>query len=86
MATFIIATPTAQIISPKITNLILPIGTDETVNGLLVHHPEMLGLEGWQWVYILWGLPTPYSGTAPITLSTADFWVFLIRKSSCTCR
>lgn len=57
VATFIIATPTAQIISPKITNLILPIGTDEMVNGVMVHHPEVLGLEGWQWVYILWGVP-----------------------------
>jgi len=57
VATFIIATPTAQIISPKITNLMLPIGTDEMVNGVMVHHPEVLGLEGWQWVYIMWGLP-----------------------------
>ena len=57
VAFFIVATPTAQLISPKITNLILPIGTDELVNGVLVHHPELLGLEGWQWVYIFWGLP-----------------------------
>src|ERR1041384_8179376 len=39
VATFIVATPTAQIISPKITNLILSIGTDESVNGVMVHHP-----------------------------------------------
>jgi ACS family tartrate transporter-like MFS transporter len=57
-----VATPTAQIISPKITNLILPIGTDEIVNGVLVHHPELLGLEGWQWVYILWGVPAVVLG------------------------
>jgi MFS transporter, ACS family, tartrate transporter len=57
VAMFLIATPTAQIISPKITNLMLPIGTDEMINGVLVHHPEVLGLEGWQWVYIFWGLP-----------------------------
>ncbi len=57
VAFFIVATPTAQIISPKITNLLLPIGTDDLVNGVPVHHPELLGLEGWQWVYILWGVP-----------------------------
>jgi MFS transporter, ACS family, tartrate transporter len=57
VAMFLIATPTAQIVSPKITNLMLPIGTDEMVNGVMVHHPEVLGLEGWQWVYIFWGLP-----------------------------
>ncbi len=27
------------------------------MNGLVVHHPELLGLVGWQWVYIAWGLP-----------------------------
>lgn len=62
VATFIVATPTAQIISPKITNLILPIGTDEMIDGVMVHHPELLGLEGWQWVYILWGVPAVVLG------------------------
>lgn len=62
VAMFIVATPTAQIISPKITNLILAIGTDENVNGVMVHHPELLGLEGWQWVYILWGIPAVVLG------------------------
>jgi ACS family tartrate transporter-like MFS transporter len=37
--------------------LLLKIGTDETTNGLTVHHPELFGLEGWQCVYIFWGLP-----------------------------
>jgi MFS transporter, ACS family, tartrate transporter len=54
---FLIATPIAQITSPKISNAILKIGTDEIVNGVAVHHPELLGLEGWQWVYIFWGVP-----------------------------
>ena len=63
VAFFIVATPTAQIVSPKITNLLLPIGTDEMVNGVMVHHPELLGLEGWQWVYILWGVPAVVLGT-----------------------
>ena len=57
VATFIVATPTAQIVSPKITAYLLPIGTTETIKGVVVHHATLLGLQGWQWVYITWGLP-----------------------------
>jgi len=56
-ACFLIATPVAQIVSPKISNALLKIGTDETINDTVVHHPELFGLEGWQCVYIFWGLP-----------------------------
>jgi len=59
---FLIATPVAQITSPKISYWLLKIGTDETVNGVAVHHPEVLGLEGWQWVYIFWGIPAVILG------------------------
>jgi ACS family tartrate transporter-like MFS transporter len=59
---FLIATPIAQITSPKISNALLKIGTDEVVNGVPVHHPEVLGLEGWQWVYIFWGVPAVVLG------------------------
>ena len=62
LAAFIIATPSAQILSPKITNLMLPIGTSEMVNGVMVHHPELLGLKGWQWVYLAWGVPAVVLG------------------------
>jgi ACS family tartrate transporter-like MFS transporter len=56
-ACFLVATPAAQILSPKISNALLKIGTDETINGVLVHYPEFFGLEGWQCVYIFWGIP-----------------------------
>jgi len=59
---FLIATPIAQITSPKISNALLKIGTDEMVNGALVHHPEVLGMAGWQWVYIFWGIPAVVLG------------------------
>ena len=62
LAFFFIATPIAQFVSPKISNLLLKIGTDEMVNGVLVHHPEVWGLEGWQWVYIAWGIPAVVLG------------------------
>src|SRR5438876_1703411 len=57
LACFLVATPVAQIISPKISNALLKIGTDETINGVAVHRPELFGLEGWQCVYIFWGIP-----------------------------
>jgi ACS family tartrate transporter-like MFS transporter len=57
LATFLIATPAAQIVSPKISTLLLKIGTTETINGVTIHHPQLLGLAGWQWVYIAWALP-----------------------------
>ena len=56
LAYFFVATPIAQMISPKLSNLLLSIGTDEVVNGVTVHHPEVWGLEGWQWVFIAWGV------------------------------
>jgi ACS family tartrate transporter-like MFS transporter len=57
LACFIIATPVAQIVSPKISNALLKIGTDEVINGVSVHHAELFGLKGWQVLYIFWGVP-----------------------------
>jgi ACS family tartrate transporter-like MFS transporter len=62
VALFLIATPVAQIVSPKISHLLLRIGTDEVIGGVTVHHPEILGLEGWQWMYIFWGVPAVVLG------------------------
>ena len=57
LAFLLLAQPFAFIIGPPISYPLLRIGTDEVVNGVVLHHPELLGLEGWQWVYIAWGLP-----------------------------
>src|SRR5260370_24490180 len=54
LASFFIATPIAQIISPKLSNLLLKIGIDGV--------PPFLGLVGWQWVYIAWGIPAVVLG------------------------
>ncbi len=62
LAYFFVATPIAQIISPKISNLMLRVGTDEVINGVNVHHPEWFGLEGWQLIYIFWGIPAVILG------------------------
>ena len=62
LSCFLVATPVAQIVSPKISNALLKFGTDETINGVVVHRPELFGLEGWQCVYIFWGIPAVVLG------------------------
>jgi len=57
LAWFLIATPVAQIISPKISNALVQIGSSQMIDGVLVQHPGPLGLKGWQWLYIFWGIP-----------------------------
>jgi ACS family tartrate transporter-like MFS transporter len=59
---FLIATPIAQFISPWLSSYLLRIGTVETIGDVVVHHPMVLGLKGWQWVYIGWGIPAVILG------------------------
>ena len=70
LAYFFIATPIAQIISPKLSNVLLSIGTDEKVGNAVIHHPEVWGLEGWQWVFIAWGVPAVILGVAVLVFLT----------------
>ncbi len=55
LAIFLIATPVAQIISPKISYELLKIGSD-------ADHPAILGMVGWQWVYVFWAIPAVILG------------------------
>ena len=55
LATFLIATPFAQIISPKISNWLLAIGHGP-------ENPPVLGMVGWQWVYVFWAVPAVVLG------------------------
>jgi len=41
---------------------LLKIGMTETIGGALVTHPLVFGLRGWQWVFLLWGLPAVVLG------------------------
>jgi ACS family tartrate transporter-like MFS transporter len=61
-ALFLIATPIAQVISPTISYQLLKIGLTEVVNGVAITHPLVLGLKGWQWVYIGWAIPAVVLG------------------------
>jgi ACS family tartrate transporter-like MFS transporter len=54
LAYFFVATPIAQIISPKLSNLLLKIGVEG--------NPTVMGMQGWQWVYIAWGIPAVVLG------------------------
>lgn len=62
LALFLMATPVAQVISPLLCNPLLSIGTTETVNGIKVTHPAIWGLHGWQWVFVVWGIPAVVLG------------------------
>jgi ACS family tartrate transporter-like MFS transporter len=57
LAWFFVASPIAQIVSPYLSTWLLKIGTTETIDGRVVTHPAILGLVGWQWVYVGWALP-----------------------------
>jgi MFS transporter, ACS family, tartrate transporter len=63
LSLFLVATPVAQMLGPKITGALTTIGTTEVLkNGLTIQHATLLGLQGWQWVFIAWGLPATLLG------------------------
>ncbi len=63
LAYFIIAQPVAAFINPKISGWLSVIGTTETLSdGTKVVHPLLLGLQGWQWIYVVWGVPAVVLG------------------------
>jgi ACS family tartrate transporter-like MFS transporter len=62
LAWFLIGTPIAQFASPLLSYPLLRIGSTDRVGGELIQYPELLGLEGWQWVYIAWGIPAVVLG------------------------
>ncbi len=57
IAYIMIASPVAMMLSPLVCNQLVKIGISEVVGGVTVLHPLVLGLKGWQWIYIAWGLP-----------------------------
>ncbi|MGP0069018.1 MAG: MFS transporter, partial [Isosphaeraceae bacterium] len=59
---FFIATPVAQFVSPKLSYFLLRIGTTESIGGVTIQHPAIWGMQGWQWMYIVWGIPAVVLG------------------------
>ena len=64
LAWFFIGTPIAQILGPPICGAIMSIGVGD--------HPPVLGLVGWQWVYIFWGVPAVILGF--VVLASLPDW------------
>jgi len=62
LAGFFIAGPIALIAGPNISRLMIDIGTTQIVDGVTVIQPLVLGLKGWQWIYIFWGVPAVIMG------------------------
>ena len=67
LAFFFVASPLAQIVSPLVNQWLLPIGVSAEKLALLnmAGHepiPAVFGLAGWQWIYILWGVPAVIMG------------------------
>ena len=62
LAWFFIGTPLAAIIGPPISGPIMTIGTKG--------NPPFLGMVGWQWVFIFWGIPAVILGILVLVFLT----------------
>jgi ACS family tartrate transporter-like MFS transporter len=62
LAWFFIGTPVAQIVGPPISGWLMGIGEG--------NNPPVLGLVGWQWVYIVWGIPAVILGFVVLAMLT----------------
>jgi ACS family tartrate transporter-like MFS transporter len=59
---FLIGTPVAAIVGPLISEQIMTIGT--------AGNPTIQGLVGWQWVFIIWGIPAVLLGITVLAFLT----------------
>jgi ACS family tartrate transporter-like MFS transporter len=57
-----------MIIGPALSRLLLPIGTQQVVDGATIVHERLFGLAGWQWIYIAWGVPAVVLGLLVLVL------------------
>jgi sugar phosphate permease len=64
IAYFLIATPIANIIGPAVSQWFIDIGQTvvDPKTGQSIFIPELWGMKGWQWVYIIWGIPAVLFG------------------------
>ncbi len=51
-----------MMIGPAISRLFIDIGRTITIDGVTRTNPPLLGLQGWQWIYIIWGIPAVVAG------------------------
>jgi MFS transporter, ACS family, tartrate transporter len=57
LSLLVVAAPIAQIVSQRLSVPLLRFGTTDVVGGVAVSHPLLLGLRGWQMMYVVWGIP-----------------------------
>ncbi len=67
---FLIASPMAMILGPMISQLMIDIGRTMVVDGETITNPLFLGLKGWQWIYIFWGMPAVIAGVIVLYVLT----------------
>jgi ACS family tartrate transporter-like MFS transporter len=70
LACFVMAQPVAFFVAPPLSAPLLRIGTTEGIGGLAQQHPQVLGLNGWQWVYMVWGVPAIVLGVIVLVALT----------------
>lgn len=54
LSIFLIASPIAMIVGNGVSRWMLPIGTEAM--------PPILGMNGWQWIFLFWGMPAVVMG------------------------
>lgn len=65
---FLIASPIAMMIGPPVSALFIDYGTTKEITNAVTNEvtsqviPPLLGLHGWQWIYIIWGIPAVLMG------------------------
>ncbi len=59
---FLVASPLAMILGPAISQLFVEIGRTQVIDGIPVTAPSLLGFKGWQWIYMIWGVPAVIAG------------------------
>ncbi len=85
LAMFLISSPIAMMISPLVSQLVLHYGTTEIVNEVEVTYPQLWGLQGWQWIYIMWGIPAVVLGAlVPFILPDKPHHAAWLSKDECT--
>ncbi len=84
LAMFLISSPIAMMLSPIVSQTVLHYGTTEIVDGVEVIYPQLWGLQGWQWIYIMWGIPAVVLGAlVPFVLPDKPHHASWLSKDEC---
>ena len=69
LAWFFVGTPVAMAVSPILSQPLINIGELDPKTGEYLVEP-ILGMVGWQWIFIVWGIPAVVLGIAVLFLLT----------------